>query len=902
VGCALGDPAGQPPAGEPVRAAPPGPAVAEEPGQRAAPQKPAAEPGEGGRVAADEKPLPDTGDLILLPPKTLASVRRKAAANTPEWRALKANLDRRLPTVISSGYQAAALQWIANYALGYQVLKDRDPAAASAYADKAIGLMKSALRDFQKANWSGIQFLARGDGRTRTFTLPHADVVPSSFSVYLAPVRITKVVHRQVDGQEPVLPYSKFLKVSNSADGPEDYAEGADWLHDGNYAHDLIDWSPAGKEPERGATYYVTSVSASDGQRLPRATLSGRTLTLAEAPPAGKAVFVEYVHGTHQADGSSLAYQQTGDGCGGFNSILIDSGYTARYLGRNVALARDWLDGYPGLTPALKAEADGMLIRWSDYCRDHAYHHNCLASNYGDGEYIGRVFTALALSRRHKEGPRLLAEVVAFRQSKIPPLLEGAPPSLKGGFWDEGWNYGALSAEELLLSGLALEQRGMIPAARPERHWASEVVFQLVSAQPASGVIYNGGDWYLYPAPFPEQPLLLVLAALADDPAARSYANYIVRHDRRTSVAAYPLALLLEDPSAPASFWSALPLQHFAPGTGLLTARSDWGESPTWIAFQLGNLLGANHQSYAPGLLQVQRGADDLLINGCAPVGVMDHRTKSKFSNVIVVDAHGDRVQDYPANMGVWYGEPGVVVNAHEPARDHVYISGDYHAAYSPKESPGSGGPARELTRQVVYVRPNYVFVYDRVATRKASYTNQQRWHFQHAPDVNGTAFVASAGRSKLFGQTFSTLPLSAAVTAAKAYGKYVQQLNIQTAQPAEAVRYATALQTAPAATRGMDPVRHVVSLDRAMEGVRLGNQLVLFGVDGDLKPGTSVRYEASGDAGLHHLLVNLRPGQKYQVKVNGSPLPAVTATEQGTIAFVAPEKVEQKVEVAEAP
>ena len=53
--------------------------------------------------------------------------------------------------------------------------------------------------------------------------------------------------------------------------------------------------------------------------------------------------------------------------------------------------------------------------------------------------------------------------------------------------------------------------------------------------------------------------------------------------------------------------------------TGLLTARSDWGKTPTWIAFQMGNHLKADHQSYVPGQLQIKRGADDLLINGHAP-------------------------------------------------------------------------------------------------------------------------------------------------------------------------------------------------------------------------------------------------------------------------------------------
>src|SRR5262249_61178916 len=85
------------------------------------------------------------------------------------------------------------------------------------------------------------------------------------------------------------------------------------------------------------------------------------------APKADQAVFVEYVYG------NSPAYQQTGAGDGGFNSIQIDTSYSSRFLGKHVAMGLDWLDGYKGLTPALREKAAGVAGRWSGHRPDQGH-------------------------------------------------------------------------------------------------------------------------------------------------------------------------------------------------------------------------------------------------------------------------------------------------------------------------------------------------------------------------------------------------------------------------------------------------------------------------------------------------------------------------------------------------
>src|SRR5207245_10119306 len=134
-----------------------------------------------------------------------------------------------------------------------------------------------------------------------------------------------------------------------------------------------------------------------------------------------------------------------------FDSIVADDTYSSRYLGKHLAMGLDWLDGYAGFKPDFQAEVRAMLVRWSDFIRDNGYYANSPASNYGAGSYVSRVMTALALARRHPAGPRLLAEVVAWRHKYVLPALTDDTASLKGGFWPEGWSYGVLAAQNLLL-------------------------------------------------------------------------------------------------------------------------------------------------------------------------------------------------------------------------------------------------------------------------------------------------------------------------------------------------------------------------------------------------------------------------------------------------------------------
>ena len=837
----------------------------------------------------------ETPAKILLTPAVLAGLRQKAANNTSQWQSFKSRLDSQLNVVIESGgaYQGDELSWIGDYALGYKVLEFQDPITAAKYADKALALMRSALQDHQKFGEYAQQYIARGNGSIKVFTLANTNIVASSLKVFKAPISVIPVTRDTTANKvDTVDSYLTYIKVSNTSDGPTNYFEGTDWRHSGDLPNYVIDWSPAapGHLPAPGATYYVTVASSLDALST-SATLSGNTVTLSTAPTSNQAVYVEYIYGVHASNYSTLAYQQSSAGDGGLNSIMIDDGFPSRYLGKFTSMGYDWLYGYPGFTPAFRDQVANMLVRWSDASETTVYRVDDPASNYAEGNYVSRVLTALALGGgRNANGPRLIKQAIAYRQANVLPVITNISAGLYGGFWAEGWNYGQQASRNLILSGLALESAGLANIT-PERTWAGQVINSLISAQPAQDILYDGGDWYAYPAPFVDNDLFYLMAAATTNATARSNANYIIQNYAGGQTRDMQ-DLLYRDPNAPAAFWASAPLQYFNQGTGLITARNDWNYNSTWVAFQLGNLLETDHQQDCQGQLEIQRGADGLLINANAVGENQLPSTQSSFGNLMVIDDNGVGTQVYRFNQGSWFGTPGCVMSSYEPTSRYVYAGGDYAASYALNFTPGIG-TAKKLTRQIVYLRPDYIVVHDRAVTKSINDLKQLRWHFLNSPTFNASSnsWVETEGSSKLFGQTFSRSTLLSSNMPVRCpddpSGALVYRITTQNAVKATNVTYVTALQSAPSTTNNMVNTTPVYSTDKRMEGVQMGNDLVLFGADASLSPFTgTITYTATGSTPIAHLLTDLPPNHTFQVSAGGSPMGTFTASAQGTLSF----------------
>src|SRR5207244_1306322 len=142
-------------------------------------------------------------------------------------------------------------------------------------------------------------------------------------------------------------------------------------------------------------------------------------------------------------------------------------------------------------------------------------------------------------------------------------------------------------------------------------------------------------------------------------------------------------------------------------------------------------------------------------------------------------------------------------------------------------------------------------------------------WHFNQTPVLSGTAFTETVGGSRLFGHTFSTAPLTAAVqtvTSGDNANVQVQRLIIQNATTMASVRYVTAFEVAPSSTQAMDATQQILSTDNRLEGTQIGADVVLFGRNGDVDPALPVTYSFNGAGSVQHLLTNMKAGQQFKV------------------------------------
>jgi hypothetical protein len=95
-----------------------------------------------------------------------------------------------------------------------------------------------------------------------------------------------------------------------------------------------------------------------------------------------------------------------------------------------------------------------------------------------------------------------------------------------------------------------------------------------------------------------------------------------------------------------------------------------------------------------------------------------------------------------------------------------------------------------------------------------------------------------------------------------------------------------------------MVSTQHILSTDSRMEGVEMGNPVVLFGRNGDVDLTTPVSYQISGNGPVQQLLTNLSPGARYQVTAGGGIVTTVTADSQGTISLSTAPSGNQTIQV----
>jgi hypothetical protein len=210
-------------------------------------------------------------------------------------------------------------------------------------------------------------------------------------------------------------------------------------------------------------------------------------------------------------------------------------------------------------------------------------------------------------------------------------------------------------------------------------------------------------------------------------------------------------------------------------------------------------------------------------------------------------------------------------------------MQGDYAASY--EKNTLTSDPASELVRDVFYVRgSDYIITYDRATTTQPQYLKQLQWNFTGTPTVSGDSWSVANGSSKLFGQTYSDVPLTTIGRAVMDGGTSVPEVITNNSSPTASVRYVTAMQTTGSGTNAMDASAHVESDDGKIEGVQIGNYVIMFGRNGLVSGGTSYSVTSANGKVVTHYISDLSPNATFAL--TGANQATATVSAQGVLTF----------------
>ena len=323
-----------------------------------------------------------------------------------------------------------------------------------------------------------------------------------------------------------------------------------------------------------------------------------------------------------------------------------------------------------------------------------------------------------------------------------------------GGGWPEGYDYDRHGSRYALIYFLGLRSATRMDVFAGSRFWQDKQFYHIYTVLPNGYNIvpFQDVDW-----PFMlrhDREVMLALGREYKDPHTRWYLNH-VNTEKDSSGAVFEF--LFDEPGLPEHDYSDLPKAHFVPGTGMVYARSGWGPDDTMVAFCASDWY-VYHQNNAQNVFAVYRNAPLAVKDGVYDGDVHEHyvnysiRTVS-YNGVTVFDPD----EKYPGPDGIpdaandggqmiqqWKGNPDGFAMWRDqarrpdpPMRDivdwkgfettdvYTYAAAEAGRAYAPGKVPF-------FSRQVLFIYPNWIIIFDRVESSNASFV--KKFHL-HAPE-----------------------------------------------------------------------------------------------------------------------------------------------------------------------
>jgi heparin/heparan-sulfate lyase len=247
----------------------------------------------------------------------------------------------------------------------------------------------------------------------------------------------------------------------------------------------------------------------------------------------------------------------------------------------------------------------------------------------------------------------------------------------------------------------------------------------------------------------------------------------------------YPFLLTRLENSPESLTPDKLPRARHFENMGQVFMRSGTGSDDTYCLFTCGGVLSQhrhfdalNFVIYHRGFLALDSGTRYLEFDNGQHLA--NYYAQTVAHNCIVIHQPDEPPARYwggtvEGNHGGQHRQLGSVLKAFEENDDYVYVAGDatacyHHGVIHRNGQTPLGEKCSLVTRQLVFLIPNHLVVFDRVTTTDPSYRKEWLVHTAHEPVIEGKTIRAGHRDGRMLCRTL--LPANATLTPVGGSGK----------------------------------------------------------------------------------------------------------------------------------
>lgn len=541
-------------------------------------------------------------------------------------------------------------------------------------------------------------------------------------------------------------------------------------------------------------------------------------------------------------------------------------------------------------------------------------------------------------------------------------LLKGFEISGSGGGWPEGTVYGAFSTWRLIQYIEAVRTATGEDLFSSTPWFFDRMSFELLADHPTVAEYY--GNYYKKYVSFGDSERnrhsmadysraqrLILINRYSDTDMAKQLQWYLSQPPANQMAWHSMIGeeFLWYDPDQPQI--QPTTLTHLSEGTGTVFMRSDWNEDAVYVSFQGGDHFNY-HQHLDQNSFTIFRGGDLAIESGVYDgSGLSTHDlqyyARSVAHNTMLIYDPGENFGNFrggyaarndggqrmmsPASIVAYNADhwrqykdryDTADIERFHHSQDFTYILSDATNAYSSSK-------VTNFTRQLVYLRPDLVIIYDRVGATNPTFAKKCLVHFLNEPTVNGVETYVSAGEylyngdlttaSAEDGKIFIKTLLPENHRIRKVGGRGIKDYWVfGTNYPISGNDYEDEygewrIEVEPSVEQNDDIFLNVLyptdisasSMPGAslingatFAGTQIENRIVLFSkTEEELIGG---QFGISGNGVYDTVICDLAPNANYKVSIDGNLLDILSATSSGLLIFKLPLNGNHSVTVGE--